>query len=57
MPPQMAAERTYKREVVFIIDTSGSMSGSSIEQARAALRLGVARLQPGRHVQHHPLQR
>ena len=47
MPPQMAAERTYKREVVFIIDTSGSMSGSSIEQARAALRLGVARLQPG----------
>lgn len=47
MPPQMAAERTYKREVMFIIDTSGSMSGSSIEQARAALRLGVARLQPG----------
>lgn len=47
MPPQMTAERTYKREVVFIIDTSGSMSGSSIEQARAALRLGVARLQPG----------
>ena len=47
MPPQMAAERTYKREVVFIIDTSGSMSGSSIEQARAALRLGVERLQPG----------
>ena len=47
MPPQMTAERTYKREVLFIIDTSGSMSGSSIEQARAALRLGVARLQPG----------
>jgi Ca-activated chloride channel family protein len=47
MPPQMAAERTYKREVVFIIDTSGSMSGSSIEQARAALRLGVARLNAG----------
>jgi Ca-activated chloride channel family protein len=47
MPPQMAAERTYRREVIFIIDTSGSMSGSSIEQARAALRLGVARLQPG----------
>jgi Ca-activated chloride channel family protein len=47
MPPQMAAERTYKREVVFIIDTSGSMSGASIEQARAALRLGVERLQPG----------
>jgi Ca-activated chloride channel family protein len=47
MPPQMTAERTYKREVLFIIDTSGSMSGTSIEQARAALRLGVERLQPG----------
>jgi len=46
MPPQMAAERLYKREVLFIIDTSGSMSGPSMEQARAALRLGVARLQP-----------
>ena len=45
MPPQMAAERSYKREVLFIIDTSGSMSGPSIEQAREALRLGVARLQ------------
>ena len=47
MPPQMAAQRSYKREVLFIIDTSGSMGGPSIEQARAALRLGVARLQPG----------
>lgn len=33
-----------KREVVFIIDTSGSMYGPSIEQARAALQLGVDRL-------------
>ncbi|MEJ1960557.1 MAG: VWA domain-containing protein [Gammaproteobacteria bacterium] len=33
--------------MLFIIDTSGSMGGPSIEQARAALRLGVARLQPG----------
>jgi Ca-activated chloride channel family protein len=46
MPPQMSAERLYKREVLFIIDTSGSMSGPSMEQAREALRLGVARLQP-----------
>jgi Ca-activated chloride channel family protein len=46
MPPQMQAERQYKREVVFIIDTSGSMSGPSIEQAREALRLGMQRLQP-----------
>jgi Ca-activated chloride channel family protein len=46
VPPQMMVERLYRREVLFIIDTSGSMSGPSIEQARAALRLGVARLRP-----------
>jgi Ca-activated chloride channel family protein len=33
-----------QREVIFIIDTSGSMFGPSIEQARAALQLGVDRL-------------
>ena len=47
MPPQMTAARSYRREVMFIIDTSGSMSGPSIEQARAALQLGVDRLAPG----------
>jgi Ca-activated chloride channel homolog len=46
MPPQMTASRSYAREVLFIIDTSGSMSGPSIEQARAALQLGVQRLGP-----------
>src|SRR6185312_8647470 len=46
MPPQMSAERRYRRDVLFIIDTSGSMGGPSIEQARAALRLGVERLAP-----------
>ena len=33
-----------KREVIFIIDTSGSMFGPSIEQAKSALQLGVDRL-------------
>jgi Ca-activated chloride channel family protein len=46
MPPRMTASRTYRRDVLFIIDTSGSMSGPSIEQAQAALRLGVERLGP-----------
>lgn len=46
MPPQMTASRTYRRDVLFVIDTSGSMSGPSIEQAQAALRLGVERLGP-----------
>lgn len=34
------------REVVFVIDTSGSMSGESIQQARDALALALRRLQP-----------
>lgn len=34
------------REVVMIIDTSGSMEGESIEQARAAVALALARLAP-----------
>jgi Ca-activated chloride channel family protein len=46
-PPQLTAARSYRREVLFVIDTSGSMSGPSIEQARAALQLGVQRLAPG----------
>jgi Ca-activated chloride channel homolog len=34
------------REVVFVLDHSGSMAGASIEQARAALKLALARLRP-----------
>ena len=34
------------REVIFVIDTSGSMSGTSMPQAKAALLLAVQRLQP-----------
>lgn len=34
------------RETTFIIDTSGSMSGTSIEQARVALESGLSALQP-----------
>jgi len=43
-PPEITSRRDYRREVLFIIDTSGSMGGPSITQARAALRLGVERL-------------
>jgi Ca-activated chloride channel family protein len=45
-PPNAADEPTQAREVTFIIDTSGSMQGPSIEQARAALQLGIDRLTP-----------
>ena len=45
-PPNVADDITQPREVTFIIDTSGSMQGPSIEQASAALQMGVDRLKP-----------
>jgi Ca-activated chloride channel homolog len=42
--PQQMDEAVPAREVTFIIDTSGSMEGPSIEQARAALSMGIDRL-------------
>lgn len=48
IPP--AAEQTTQkplpREVVFVIDNSGSMGGTSIEQAKASLLYALGRLQP-----------
>jgi Ca-activated chloride channel family protein len=46
-PPEMMSRTKEPRELIFIIDTSGSMFGPSIEQARAALQLGVDRLADG----------
>ena len=46
-PPQQQTRAVERREVEFIIDTSGSMEGPSIEQARAALQMGVDRLSSG----------
>jgi Ca-activated chloride channel family protein len=34
------------REVIFVIDNSGSMHGASIDQAKAALKLALRRLRP-----------
>ncbi len=45
MPPQSQAPR-IPREMIFIIDTSGSMGGASIRQARLALQSAVQRLKP-----------
>lgn len=49
LPPQDAvlAARQPARDVTFIIDTSGSMGGTSIEQARAALLFALDSLTPG----------
>ncbi len=44
-PAGSALERLQiSREIIFVIDTSGSMYGTSIEQAKEALRLALDRL-------------
>ena len=47
MPPSGPVEsRALPRETVFVIDTSGSMHGPSMEQARRALLFALDRLRP-----------
>ncbi len=47
MPPQPErAPDPVARELVLVVDTSGSMHGDSIEQARAALLQALQRLRP-----------
>ncbi|MBV1884485.1 MAG: marine proteobacterial sortase target protein [Pseudomonadales bacterium] len=41
------AQEVLPRELIFVLDTSGSMSGESIRQARAALIQGLEHLKPG----------
>jgi Ca-activated chloride channel family protein len=47
-PPtlEQAAQKPLPREVVFVIDNSGSMGGTSIIQAKASLLYALGRLQP-----------
>ncbi|OAF02214.1 marine proteobacterial sortase target protein [Bradyrhizobium centrolobii] len=47
-PPTIdqAAQKPLTREVVFVIDNSGSMGGTSIIQAKASLTYALSRLQP-----------
>lgn len=44
LPPDADTTGTLPRDVVFILDTSGSMAGSSMEQAKAALARAVGQL-------------
>lgn len=44
--PGLDPDARLPRETTFIIDTSGSMSGTSIEQARLSLESGLAALRP-----------
>jgi len=43
-PPSVKLDTDQNREVIFIIDNSGSMAGASIRQAREALAMAIARL-------------
>ncbi len=45
-PPVPQAEEKRPREVVFVIDNSGSMGGTSIMQAKASLIYALGRLKP-----------
>lgn len=48
MPPQQnVADISLPREVIFVIDTSGSMGGESIRQAKKALIYGLSTLRYG----------
>jgi Ca-activated chloride channel family protein len=48
-PPtvEQAERKPLPREMIFVIDNSGSMGGTSITQAKASLVYGLGRLQPG----------
>ena len=48
-PPAVndAEQKPLPREVIFVIDNSGSMGGTSIAQAKAGLLYALSRLQPG----------
>lgn len=47
LPPDTPGEvRRLPREVVYVIDTSGSMGGNSIRQAKESLLLALSRLRP-----------
>ncbi len=49
LPPEHKQNKklALAREVIYVIDTSGSMGGVSIRQARKALLLALKRLRPG----------
>ncbi len=47
VPPESKADAGgLSREVIFVVDTSGSMHGSSISQAKAALQMALGQLHP-----------
>jgi Ca-activated chloride channel family protein len=43
-PPKTEAAKVIARDIIFIIDTSGSMQGDSMEQAKVSLQLALLQL-------------
>jgi Ca-activated chloride channel family protein len=43
-PPKTETTQVIARDIIFIIDTSGSMQGGSMEQAKASLQLALSQL-------------
>ncbi|MEO0366955.1 MAG: marine proteobacterial sortase target protein [Pseudomonadota bacterium] len=46
IPPTSALGEAAQRELILVIDTSGSMQGVSIEQARSAVQFAISELRP-----------
>src|SRR5438105_2475 len=46
MPPRSPEKSALPKETIFIIDTSGSMGGPSIDEAKRALTLALSKLSP-----------
>ena len=47
VPPEQAPNQPrLQREAIFVIDTSGSMSGEPLKQAKEALRVAISTLHP-----------
>ena len=44
MPPEQKIQQPLAREILFILDTSGSMGGESIRQAKKALLMAMTRI-------------
>ncbi|WP_376709180.1 marine proteobacterial sortase target protein [Pseudochrobactrum lubricantis] len=45
-PPRIKSPVNETREIIFVIDNSGSMGGTSIKQAKASLDYALSRLKP-----------
>lgn len=49
VPPVLGKTPAPAREIIFVVDTSGSMGGVSIEQARASVAIALQNLRPEDH--------